>query len=161
MYTGSFIFFFAYRQQLSSLFFVILLLYINAFSLGYFVSAVVSRSMFGLAGTGMSLAWALVLSGTAPHLYKVMNNNGYATVRWVWDVSAPRWGVEAFYLKEMDSRIFCYFCVSYNEIKHNVLGDMYAFEHYGGAIMSMIYIGLGWSILKFTLMKFLNRHKVK
>lgn len=31
---------------------------------------------------------------------------------------------------------------SYNEIKHNLLGDMYAFEHYEGAIMSMIYIGL-------------------
>ncbi|KAK5816168.1 P-loop containing nucleoside triphosphate hydrolase protein, partial [Linnemannia elongata] len=105
MYTGAFIFFFAYRQQLSSLFLVILLLYINAFSLGYFVSAVVNRSMFGLAGTGMSLAWALVLSGTAPHLYKVMNSGGYATVRWIWDVSAPRWGVEAFYLKEMDSRM--------------------------------------------------------
>jgi hypothetical protein len=105
MYTGAFIFFFAYRQQLSSLFLVILLLYINAFSIGYFVSAVVNRSMFGLAGTGMSLAWALVLSGTAPHLYKVMNSHGYATVRWVWDVSAPRWGVEAFYLKEMDSRM--------------------------------------------------------
>ncbi|KAF9121672.1 hypothetical protein BGW39_010354 [Mortierella sp. 14UC] len=95
-----------------------------------------------------------VLSGTAPHLYKVMNSSGYATVGWVWDVSAPRWGVEAFYLKEMDSRI-------YNEIKHTFLGDMYAFEHYEGAIMSMIYIGLGWNVLTFTLMKLLNRHKVK
>lgn len=40
----------------------------------------------------------------------------------------------------------CFLCVacmdSYNEIKHNLLGDMYAFEHYEGAIMSMIYIGL-------------------
>ncbi|KAF9304518.1 hypothetical protein BGZ74_001361 [Mortierella antarctica] len=135
MYTGAFIFFFAYRQQMGSLFLVILLLYINAFSIGYFVSAVVSRPMFGLTGTGMSLAWALVLSGTAPRLYKVFNNHGYTYVRWVWQVSAPRWGVEAFYLKEMDSRI-------YNEIKHNSLGDMYAFEHYENAIMSMVYIGL-------------------
>ncbi|KAG0034358.1 hypothetical protein BGZ82_005777, partial [Podila clonocystis] len=152
MYTGAFIFFFAYRQQLSSLFLVILLLYINAFSIGYFVSAVVSRPMFGLTGTGMSLAWALVLSGTAPHLYKVFNSHGYAYVRWVWQVSAPRWGVEAFYLKEMDSR-------NYNEIKHNSLGDMYAFEHYENAIMSMVYIGLGWNLITFALMKLLNRHK--
>ncbi|KAF9921317.1 hypothetical protein FBU30_008696 [Linnemannia zychae] len=154
MYTGAFIFFFAYRQPLSSLFLVILLLYVNAFSLGYFVSQVVSRSMFGLAGTGLSLAWALVLSGTAPHLYIVMKNHGYTTVRWVWDVSAPRWGVEAFYLKEMDSRV-------YNEINHNLLGDTYAFEHYEGAIMAMVYIALGWNILSFLLMKLLNRHKVK
>ncbi|KAF9208073.1 hypothetical protein BGZ59_010806 [Podila verticillata] len=154
MYTGAFIFFFAYRQQLSSLFLVILLLYINAFSIGYFVSSVVSRPMFGLTGTGMSLAWALVLSGTAPHLYKVFNGHGYTYVRWVWQVSAPRWGVEAFYLKEMDSR-------DYNEIKHNSLGDMYAFEHYENAIMSMVYIGLGWNLITFTLMKLLNRHKVK
>ncbi|KAF9085837.1 hypothetical protein BGX23_009342 [Mortierella sp. AD031] len=80
MYTGASIFFFAYRQQLNSLFLVTLLLYINAFLLGYFVSAVVNRPMFGLAGRGMSLTWALVLSGTAPHLYKVMNSRGYATV---------------------------------------------------------------------------------
>lgn len=104
MYTGAFIFFFAYRQQLSSLFLVIMLLYINAFAIGYFVSSVVGRPLFGLTGTGMSLAWALVLSGTAPHLWKVMNSAGYSSVRWVWQVSAPRWGVEAFYLKEMSSR---------------------------------------------------------
>lgn len=108
MYTGAFIFFFAYRQQLSSLFLVILLLYINAFSIGYFVSSVVSRPMFGLTGTGMSLTWALVLSGTAPRLYKVFNSHGYTYVRWVWQVSAPRWGVEAFYLKEMDSRKYVF-----------------------------------------------------
>ncbi|KAF9193998.1 hypothetical protein BGZ50_006843 [Haplosporangium sp. Z 11] len=154
MYTGAFIFFFAYRQQLSSLFLVILLLYINAFAMGYFVSAVFSRPMFGLAGTGMSLSWALVLSGTAPQLYKVMNSRRYDTVRWVWSVSAPRWGVEAFYLKEMDSRI-------YNEVKHNLLGDTYAFEDYEGAILSMVYIGLGWNIIAFSLMKLFNRHKAK
>ncbi|KAG0210871.1 hypothetical protein BGX28_008838 [Mortierella sp. GBA30] len=154
MYTGAFIFFFAYRQQLSELFLIILLLYINAFALGYFVSSVVSRSMFGLTGTGMSLAWALVLSGAAPHLYQVMNNTGYTYVRWIWEVSAPRWGIEAFYLKEMDSR-------AYNEIKHNKLGDMYAFEHYQGAIMAMVYIALGWNVVSFSLMKLLNRHKVK
>lgn len=35
-----------------------------------------------------------------------------------------------------------FFFTSYNEIKHNTLGDMYAFEHYENAIMSMVYIGL-------------------
>ncbi|GJJ73776.1 hypothetical protein EMPS_06134 [Entomortierella parvispora] len=154
MYTGAFIFFFAYQQQLSSLWLVIMLLYVNAFAMGYFVSSVVGRPMFGLTGTGMSLAWALVLSGTAPHLWKVMNSAGYRSVRWVWQVSAPRWGVEAFYLKEMSSR-------NYNELTHNYLGDMYAFEHYENAIMSMVYIGLGWNVITFTLMKLLNRHKVK
>ncbi|KAG0334541.1 hypothetical protein BG004_000365, partial [Podila humilis] len=131
---------------------VILFLYINAFAIGYFVSAIVSRPMFGLTGTGMSLAWALVLSGAAPHLYKVMTSSGYTSVRWIWQVSAPRWGVEAFYLKEMDSR-------DYNEIKHNSLGDFYAFSHYENSIMSMLYICLGWNVLTFALMKLLNRHK--
>ncbi|KAF9942499.1 hypothetical protein BGZ67_001481 [Mortierella alpina] len=152
MYTGAFIFYFAYRERLSELFLVILLLYVNAFALGYFVSSVVNRSMFGLTGTGMSLAWALVLSGAAPHLYQVMNNHEYAYVRWVWDVSAPRWGVEAFYLKEMEKRMF-------NELKHNMLGDTYAFEHYETAILSMMYIALGWNVIAFAMMKLLNRHK--
>ncbi|CAO3571214.1 unnamed protein product [Mortierella alpina] len=154
MYTGAFIFYFAYRERLSELFLVILLLYVNAFALGYFVSSIVNRSMFGLSGTGMSLAWALVLSGTAPHLYQVMNNHEYTYVRWIWDVSAPRWGVEAFYLKEMENRMF-------NELKHNMLGDTYAFEHYESAILSMMYIALGWNVVTFAMMKLLNRHKVK
>ncbi|KAG0326947.1 hypothetical protein BGZ99_008712 [Dissophora globulifera] len=154
MYTGAFIFFFAYHEQLSQLLILIFLLYINAFAMGYFVSTVVSRSMFGLSGTGMSLAWALVLSGTAPHLYKVMNSHGYAYVRWVWDISAPRWAVEAFYLKEVESR-------NYNELKHNLLGDTYSFDHYQKAILYMVYISLGWNVISFTLMKLLNRHKVK
>ncbi|KAI8605104.1 hypothetical protein EDD21DRAFT_299997 [Dissophora ornata] len=154
MYTGAFIFFYAYHEQLSSLMVLVLLLYVNAFAMGYFVSTVVSRSMFGLSGTGMSLTWALVLSGTAPHLYKVMTSSGYTYFRWVWNVSAPRWAVEAFYLKEMESR-------NYNEIKHNLLGDTYSFDNYQKAIFYMVYISLGWNIISFSLMKLLNRHKVK
>ncbi|KAF9347284.1 hypothetical protein BGX26_001227 [Mortierella sp. AD094] len=154
MYTGAFVFFFAYHEKLSTLLLLVLLLYINAFSMGYFVSTVVSRSMFGLAGTGMSLAWALVLSGTAPHLCQVMTSSGYASVRWIWDISTPRWAVEAFYLKEMEFR-------TYNEIKHNFLGDLYSFDDYEHAILCMVYIALGWNVISFTLMKLFNRHKVK
>ncbi|KAF9363460.1 hypothetical protein BGX34_004110 [Mortierella sp. NVP85] len=154
MYTRAFIFFFAYHEQLGSLLLLIQLLYINAFAIGYFVSTAVNRSMFGLTGTGMSLAWALVLSGTALYLYKVMNSSGYASVRWVWNVSAPRWAVEAFYLKEMELR-------KYNEVKHNFLGDTYSLAIYEKAILYMLYISLGWNIVSFALMKLLNQHKVK
>ncbi|KAF9116038.1 hypothetical protein BGX27_005271 [Mortierella sp. AM989] len=154
MYTGAFIFFFAYQEKLSTLLLLVFLLYINAFSMGYFVSTVVNRSMFGLAGTGMSLTWALVLSGTAPRLYQVMTSSGYSYVRWIWDISAPRWAVEAFYLKEMESR-------TYNEIKHNLLGDMYSFDDYQRAILCMVYIALAWNVVTFTLMKLVHRHKVK
>ncbi|KAF9431406.1 hypothetical protein BGZ76_000340 [Entomortierella beljakovae] len=154
MYTGAFIFFFAYHEKLSTLLALVLLLYINAFSVGYFVSTVVNRSMFGLAGTGMSLTWALVLSGTAPRLYQVMTSDGYYWVRWIWYISTPRWAVEAFYLKEMESR-------NYNEIQHNFLGDLYSFGEYRHAILCMVYIALGWNAAAFTMMKLLNRHKVK
>ncbi|KAI1320190.1 hypothetical protein EDD11_001795 [Mortierella claussenii] len=106
------------------------------------------------SGTGMSLAWALVFSGAAPHLYLVMTSSGYTYVRWIWNVSAPRWAIEAFYLKEMEFR-------NYNEIEHNSLVDMYAFDHYQNAILNMVYISLGWNIIAFALMKLLDRHKVK
>ncbi|KAG0269130.1 hypothetical protein DFQ27_004703 [Actinomortierella ambigua] len=104
LYTGAFIFFFSYRQTLSSLLLIITLLYINAFVIGYCVSALVSRSMFALVGTGMALTWSLVFSGTAPHLIKVMRTPSFKNVQWLWAISGPRWGVEAFYLKEMKSR---------------------------------------------------------
>ncbi|KAF9974922.1 hypothetical protein BGZ73_001583 [Actinomortierella ambigua] len=154
LYTGAFIFFFSYRQTLSSLLLIITLLYINAFAVGYCVSTLVSRSMFALVGTGMALAWSLVLSGTAPHLEKVMSAPNFKNVKWLWAISGPRWGVEAFYLKEMKSR-------DYNELAHNRLGDTYFFEEYDATIWNMMYISLGWHVLTIILIKLLDRHKAK
>ncbi|KAG0230455.1 hypothetical protein BGW42_000932 [Actinomortierella wolfii] len=141
-------------QPLSSLLLIITLLYINAFAIGYCVSTFVSRSMFALVGTGMALAWALVFSGIAPHLYKVVNSPGFRNVQWLWAISGPRWGVEAFYLKEMKSR-------DYNELTHNRLDDTYSFEDYDATIWNMIYISLGWHVLTLILIKLLDRHKAK
>lgn len=42
----------------------------------------------------------------------------------------------------MRNTLFSNDIASYNELSHNNLGDMYAFEHYENAIMSMLYIGL-------------------
>ncbi|KAF9913217.1 hypothetical protein BX616_010139 [Lobosporangium transversale] len=154
MYTSSFIFFFAYNQKMTQLLALVLIIYINAFALGYFVSAAFNRSMLGLAGTGMSLTWALVFSGSSPRLYKVMTSPRYASVRWLWTVSAPRWAVEAFYLKEMEFR-------DYNELKHHLLVDTFSFDNYKKAISYMLYIALCWNLIVFMLMKLLNRHKVK
>lgn len=57
--------------------YIVIILYINAFAIGYFVSTVVGRSMFDLASTAMSFAWALVLGGTVPYLYNIIDNSGY------------------------------------------------------------------------------------
>ncbi|KAG0242721.1 hypothetical protein BGW41_003617 [Actinomortierella wolfii] len=90
----------------------------------------------------------------APHLYKVVNSPGFRNVQWLWAISGPRWGVEAFYLKEMKSR-------DYNELTHNRLDDTYSFEDYDATIWNMIYISLGWHVLTLILIKLLDRHKAK
>lgn len=58
----------------------------------------------GLIGTGFALGWGLVLSGANPKLDEVVNNDSYVYIRWLWAMSAPRWEIEALYLKEIDPR---------------------------------------------------------
>jgi hypothetical protein len=57
-----------------------------------------------LIGTGFALGWGLVLSGANPKLDEVMTNESYEYIRWIWSISAPRWEIEAIYLKELDPR---------------------------------------------------------
>ena len=76
-------------------------MYFVAFAMGYFLSIVFKPKQVPLVGTGFALLWALVLSGVMPNLQEVMEDTTYGAVRWLWEISAPRWAIEAFWLKEV------------------------------------------------------------
>ncbi len=55
--------FFPYRSAFQYIYLTIILLYFNAFAMGYWISTAFPIQKAGLIGTGFALLWALVLSG--------------------------------------------------------------------------------------------------
>ncbi|KAG0364757.1 hypothetical protein BGX24_004468, partial [Mortierella sp. AD032] len=107
MFSISLIIFFNQRSNYLYLLFIIIMLYAVAFAMGYLLSALVPQSRVSLVGTGFTLAWAIVFSGDAPDLADVMESGasaGYKASSWIWVISAPRYAIEAIYLKELQAR---------------------------------------------------------
>ncbi|CAG8440511.1 6656_t:CDS:10 [Acaulospora morrowiae] len=108
MYSLAFILFYAYRAPFYEVYLIVLLCYMATWAMGYFLSSVVPKEKLGLAATGLALACGLVLNGATPRLELVMSDNTYKFLRWLWFVSAQRWIVEAFYLRELSPRAYVF-----------------------------------------------------
>ncbi|RIB11564.1 hypothetical protein C2G38_2250070 [Gigaspora rosea] len=154
MFTLSLIVFYPFQVDYYKLYLIILLNYISAWMMGYFVSIVIPKEKFGLVGTGVALAWGLVLSGESPKLEEVDSDDSYKPLKWLWDISAQRWTVEALYLKELSSRLW-------DEIINEELRHTYSFDDYPKCLYYILYIALGWAILSFLALKLTNRDKHK
>ncbi|KNE55335.1 hypothetical protein AMAG_01237 [Allomyces macrogynus ATCC 38327] len=145
MFSLSMVLFWPYRSNFSAIFVIILLLYFVAFAMGYFLSTIFSRQSVGLIGTGFALAWALVFSGVTPQLDDVMNPNGiYSGFNFMWTISAPRYAIEALYLREVAARSF----VDKNTPRFGYSTDMLTKD-----FAYIFVIGLAWLALSFIGLK--------
>ncbi|RHZ83219.1 hypothetical protein Glove_99g53 [Diversispora epigaea] len=149
MFSLAFILFYSYRSHFSEIFVIILLTYIASWELGYFLSAIFSKEKFGLVATGFALAFGMVLSGATPKLNTVESNNSLKWIYWMFDISAPRWAVEALYLKELDPR-------KWVEIHEEDLSYTYSFDDYPKVLNNILRIALAWSCLAFLAMKLIS-----
>ena len=118
---------------------------------GYFLSTFLQQESLGLAGTGMALAFALVLSGVMPSLDFVESN--FQSIEWVWTMSAPRWAIEAFWLQEVRARPFYPLPMP--------APYQYDWDRYSHASWMMFYIGIAWHVLAFFGLKLVHRGKQK
>ncbi|KAI9189626.1 hypothetical protein H9P43_001059 [Blastocladiella emersonii ATCC 22665] len=157
MFSLSLILFWPYRSQFLSLFVIILFLYFAAFAMGYFLSTFVSRESVGLVGTGFALGWALVFGGVTPSLKDVYEPNSvYSGFSFMWNVSAPRYAIEALYLREVTARGFD------DSSKPDFgAGFGYSITMEDKDLASIFYIACGWLVLAFLGLKLLNRDKQK
>ncbi|KND03224.1 uncharacterized protein SPPG_09010 [Spizellomyces punctatus DAOM BR117] len=155
MYTLALILFLPFRQRLFEIFDLVLVLYFAAFSMGYFLSSVIKPQSVALAATGFVLLWSMLFGGVNPQLQNVMQTGFYAPIRWLWSVSAPRWAIEAWYIKEAGARPWI-------ELHTMPLRQgAYDSGNYATALVSIVYIGLGWALLAILGMKLVNRDKQK
>ncbi|RHZ83221.1 hypothetical protein Glove_99g51 [Diversispora epigaea] len=154
MFSLAFILFYSFRARFSEIYVIVLLTYIAAWQMGYFLSAIVSKDKLGLVSTGFALAFGMVLSGATPRLDTVKLNDSLKSIYWLFEISAPRWAVEALYLKELDPR-------KWIEIHTDNLNFTYTFADYPKALYNILLIALTWSCLAFLAMKLVNRDKQK
>ncbi|RHZ58597.1 hypothetical protein Glove_372g90 [Diversispora epigaea] len=154
MFSLSFILFYSHLSSFRDIYVIILLTYIAAWQIGYFLSAIFSKEKLGLVGTGVALAFGMVLSGSTPRLDDIKENNSLKWIYWIFDISAPRWSVESLYLNELDPR-------KWIEIHTKSLDFTYSFDDYPNTLHNIIFITLGWACLAFLAMKLVNRDKQK
>jgi len=157
MFSISLIIFFNERSNYFYLLFVIIMLYAVAFAMGYLLSALVPQARVALVGTGFTLAWAIVFSGDAPDLADVMSkgaSSGYRATSWIWVISAPRYAIEAIYLREVQAR-------PWREIRTEPLAHTYELNQFWWCFQAMALILLGWHVLAFISFKLKDRSKQK
>ncbi|KAF9381070.1 hypothetical protein CPC16_010031 [Podila verticillata] len=157
MFSLSLIIFFHQRSNYFYLLFIIIMLYAVAFAMGYLLSALIPQNRVALVGTGFTLAWAIVFSGDAPDLADVMStdaSSGYAAARWLWVISAPRYAIEAIYLREIQAR-------PWQEIHNEPLSHTYSLGEFWWCFKAMTAIMFGWHVLAFFSLKLKDRNKQK
>ncbi|KAI9219282.1 P-loop containing nucleoside triphosphate hydrolase protein [Blastocladiella britannica] len=154
MFTLSLILFWPYRSHFMVLYSVALLLYFCAFGMGYFLSVWVRPESVGLVGTGFALFWAMVLSGMIPSLESVKRSGVYDGISWLWDISPPRYAVEAIYVKEVQARPFA---------ESSVDQQLYTYRisDFFGNLLIMFAIGMAWLMVALVSLKLANRDKCR
>ncbi|ORX95418.1 hypothetical protein K493DRAFT_372167, partial [Basidiobolus meristosporus CBS 931.73] len=151
MFTLAFIINYANNTSIWRLYVITLSLYFVGFSTGYFISALVKKEQAALVGVVVALVWAIAFSGVEPSLNKVYEDYP-ASIRWIWDISAPRWAISAFYIAETDAR--SYFRI---ESGRNYYG--YVNDRYWTDIRNVFFIAFGYQALAFFAMKLSHRDK--
>ncbi|KAG0294345.1 hypothetical protein BGZ98_001805 [Dissophora globulifera] len=155
MFSISLIVFFNERSNYFYLLFIVVMLYAVAFAMGYLLSALIPPARVALVGTGFTLAWAIVFSGDAPDLADVMRDDaggGYRSTKWIWMISAPRYAIEAIYLREVKARPWA-------EIENAPLAHTYELDQFWWCFRAMGLILLGWHVLAFISFKLKDRSK--
>ncbi|TPX56194.1 hypothetical protein PhCBS80983_g04712 [Powellomyces hirtus] len=154
MYSSALLLLLPFHGRLVDVFVLVLTLYFTSFCTGYFLSSVLEPHSVPLASTGFVLLWCMLFGGVTPDLLDVLTKDMYAPFRWLWAISAPRWMIEAWYIKETAARPWI-------ELSEQPLGHGYHRDNYTTAIANVMYIGVGWAVLGLLGLKLVNRGKQK
>uniref|UniRef100_A0A7S0DJA6 ABC transporter domain-containing protein n=1 Tax=Amorphochlora amoebiformis TaxID=1561963 RepID=A0A7S0DJA6_9EUKA len=128
-------------------------LYWTSFSQGYFLSTIVDYMSVPLWGVVFTMFWCLIFSGINIRLTERSNQPGF--VQLLFQMSPPRWAIEAFYINEMS------FYADYLDISARLSYFQYSLDNYNIDIGAMFYIGLFWQGASLMLLKLVGRNRMK
>ena len=75
-------------------------------------------------------------------------------VQWIWSISSPRWGIEAFYLSQVQAFDYMDISTGLSVYGYNS-GEMWY------SVAMIVYIGLGWETAALLALKLTHREKQK
>ncbi|RKO92888.1 hypothetical protein BDK51DRAFT_16402 [Blyttiomyces helicus] len=153
VYAISLVLFFNYRQAFVTILVLVEFLYFACFAMGYWMSVMFRKEQWPVVIVALTLVWGIVFSGVHPTLSTVESDSNYTIIRWLWAISAPRWAIEAFWIKEVQARL---------EVPLSTPpANGYSWGNYGPAIAHILGINMLWSVLTVLTMKLLDRQKQK
>ncbi|KAL7751229.1 hypothetical protein RI367_003435 [Sorochytrium milnesiophthora] len=142
------------RTPFIQIYIIVAILYFVAFAMGYFLSTIARKDIVGLIGTGFALAWALALSGVMPGLDQVYAKGSvFQGFSWLWNISAPRYGIESLYIREVQNRPW------EDNLNRTALAHNYFTTNRDINLAYMAYIGLGWCFLALLGLKLVRREQ--
>jgi len=119
----------------------------------YFLSTIVDYMSVPLWGVVFTMFWCLIFSGINIRLTERSNQPGF--VQLLFQMSPPRWAIEAFYINEMS------FYADYLDISARLSYFQYSLDNYNIDIGAMFYIGLFWQGASLMLLKLVGRNRMK
>jgi ABC-type multidrug transport system ATPase subunit len=127
-------------------------LYLFGYVSGYWASILLGPKYCGLFGVANILIWVLTFGGVEPSLITVREEWG-PKFEWLWNVSAPRWAISAFYLAETENRLHL------DPMKKGRSRFAYIDDTIPSNLINILYICAFWWILAFIILKFTHRDK--
>ena len=153
LYALALLIFYPIKGSFFSIILLVEVLYFSAYAMGYFVSIIFKANQVALVGTGFALLWGMVLSGVIPSLRDVNSQDFYQPIHFLWDISPPRYGVEAFWTKQVAATPFNSTAVP------ATMG--YSYENYNYDISMILLLTFAWTLVSFFALKLTHRSKQK
>ena len=149
--------------SLGDLYLMILLLYWFGFSMGYFISQIAKPANAALLGVAFSLVFCVVYGGSKPSMHDVKTESQYDGLRWMWDISAPRWAIEGVYVNQIEY----YNTVpsgplegeKYMNLTAGINNMGYNINNYNTDARNVFIITLAWIAIGFMFTKLTHRSK--
>ncbi|KAJ3083316.1 hypothetical protein HK102_001135, partial [Quaeritorhiza haematococci] len=135
MFSSAVSLFLPYQGHWFNLYLIIQLQFFVAFSMAYFLAAVVPRNLLPLASMVVPVVWNLALAGVNPSLTDIQQG-AFKYFQWLWAISPPRWAIEAIYINEARAR-------PWKELQENRLLWGYSLDNFDIAVKATVYIGVG------------------
>ena len=148
----------------ADLFTVILGYYTFGWALGYMLSVVFPVESAPMTGVAASVIWCILFGGVTPSLREVNDAAGtYNNLKFLWDLSAPRWFNEAYYINEVS-----YYgknplneSAPYVNLTTAYLSHDYDKDNFNTGIGYGYLLAVGWAVLSLIVMLITNADKKK
>ena len=164
MFFVGFLMMYSTQGSYNDLFTVILGYYTFGWALGYILSMAVPVESAPMAGVAAAVIWCILFGGITPSLREVNDEKGvYNDLRFLWDLSGPRWFNEAYYINEIsyygknplnESAPYVNLTTAYS--MHD-----YDQDNFDASIGYGYLLAVGWAVLSLIVMMITNLDRKK